>query len=69
MDKKFELTKDQIAYIKEELKIETLKDVKIIIELDSEYAKSVKEQLTEDSNRFIKMGLCPPDYTYSLPTC
>tara|TARA_R110002049_G_scaffold306991_1_gene506326 strand:+ start:2563 stop:2781 length:219 start_codon:yes stop_codon:yes gene_type:complete len=70
MDEKFELTQEQIAFIKQKLAVDTLENVNIIIELGSKYTKDVQEQFTNKSNKFaFTMGLCPPDYIKWLPTC
>jgi O-glycosyl hydrolase len=70
MSKEFKLSEEQIKYIKEELKIDSLKNVKIIIENNSEYTRNMKEQVINDaSNKYFVMKLCPPDYTVSLPVC
>lgn len=70
MADEFRLTEEQISFIKKKLKIESLEDLQIIIECNSELTKRMTQKLlSADSKRFFVMQLCPPDYIEYKPIC
>ncbi len=71
MAEEFKLTQEQVTFIKQKMEVDTLKNLIITIDVESEPIREFKEQ---DINRITKSsfrmkGFCPPDFIKWKPTC